>query len=80
MNLKHEMFWNKQGDIWLLGKHRMNLKHEMFWNTIKSWWKDQKNKMNLKHEMFWNLLASKAFAFSIKWTLNMKCFEMNTQD
>ena len=33
--------------------------------------------MNLKHEMFWNLLKFLPDFFSLKWTLNMKCFEID---
>ena len=54
----------------------MNLKHEMFWNFKPDFMTWEQYTMNLKHEMFWNFITSNHFNPSIKWTLNMKCFEI----
>ena len=32
--------------------------------------------MNLKHEMFWNMYDYQHLLQVLKWTLNMKCFEI----
>ena len=32
--------------------------------------------MNLKHEMFWNVRRKNCIQAANKWTLNMKCFEI----
>ena len=55
----------------------MNLKHEMFWNKIKEWNKGGIKWMNLKHEMFWNKKLCISSSVFLKWTLNMKCFEID---
>ena len=50
----------------------------MFWNSIGLAKLLFLGLMNLKHEMFWNIKDTDVFINTIKWTLNMKCFEMLT--
>ena len=76
MNLKHEMFWNTNFIQFQRDYFLMNLKHEMFWNKKGTKTAVISQLMNLKHEMFWNIGWNLKQSRWIRWTLNMKCFEI----
>ena len=54
----------------------MNCKLEKFWNQIASFSPNKLLGMNCKLEKFWNTDLAKYEILYIKWTVNLKSFEI----
>ena len=76
MNYKLEKFWNSFGlaffNIFLL----MNYKLEKFWNGEITSHLFAVGTMNYKLEKFWNTTLKTICLVYIKWTINLKSFEI----
>ena len=56
----------------------MNCKLEKFWNDISSNGFAKKPFMNCKLEKFWNKDGLESVYSGLKWTVNLKSFEIKT--
>ena len=77
MNYKLEKFWNEEETNVGGLKEAMNYKLEKFWNSLNiGYWYVTSVIMNYKLEKFWNILVITQNKKAVRWTINLKSFEM----
>ena len=79
MNFKLEKFWNLSIGTSTLPAVDMNFKLEKFWNIYFSNSPAFPETMNFKLEKFWNFQKYGMELKKLKWTLNLKSFEIFLQ-
>ena len=77
MNYKLEKFWNKSTVYPEGSSPTMNYKLEKFWNISPHTFIKTFFIMNYKLEKFWNILNFSGRIEYLKWTINLKSFEIN---